>query len=334
MSAKVAGADSLEEFWDLLCAGKSQHVPVPRDRFGVYDKTMLRTPDQSRRWFANLLSAPEEFDHRFFGKTPRESAAMDPQQRLMLQVAYQAVEQAGYLNNNSSNNSSSSDRVGCFVGCSTCDYEQNVACHAPTAFSATGQLRAFAAGRVSHFFGWTGPSVTLDTACSSSAVAVHQACRAILAGDCDAALAGGAFVMCGPQWFQDLGAASFLSPTGQCKPFDAAADGYCRGDGVAAVFLKRMDKALADGDEILGVIGATVVQQNRNSTPIVVPNESSLSDLFSTALDKAGVDASHVSVIEAHGTGTAGESSPFQFGFHSCFPLEAVLCLLCGYCSW
>lgn len=328
MSAKVAGADSLEEFWDLLCAGKSQHVPVPRDRFGVYDKTMLRTPDQSRRWFANLLSAPEEFDHRFFGKTPRESAAMDPQQRLMLQVAYQAVEQAGHLN------SSSSDRVGCFVGCSTCDYEQNVACHAPTAFSATGQLRAFAAGRVSHFFGWTGPSVTLDTACSSSAVAVHQACRAIVAGDCDAALAGGAFVMCGPQWFQDLGAASFLSPTGQCKPFDAAADGYCRGDGVAAVFLKRMDKALADGDEILGVIGATVVQQNRNSTPIVVPNESSLSDLFSTALDKAGVDASHVSVIEAHGTGTAGESSPFQFGFHSCFPLESVLCLLCGYCSW
>ncbi|KAI6485398.1 Type I Iterative PKS [Pyricularia oryzae] len=307
MSAKVAGADSLEEFWDLLCAGKSQHVPVPRDRFGVYDKTMLRTPDQSRRWFANLLSAPEEFDHRFFGKTPRESAAMDPQQRLMLQVAYQAVEQAGHLN------SSSSDRVGCFVGCSTCDYEQNVACHAPTAFSATGQLRAFAAGRVSHFFGWTGPSVTLDTACSSSAVAVHQACRAIVAGDCDAALAGGAFVMCGPQWFQDLGAASFLSPTGQCKPFDAAADGYCRGDGVAAVFLKRMDKALADGDEILGVIGATVVQQNRNSTPIVVPNESSLSDLFSTALDKAGVDASHVSVIEAHGTGTA-VGDPAEYG--------------------
>ncbi|TLD07525.1 hypothetical protein PgNI_10831 [Pyricularia grisea] len=319
MSAKVAGADSLQDFWDLLCAGKSQHVPVSRDRFGPFDKTMLRTPDQSRRWFANLLSAPEEFDHRFFGKTPRESAAMDPQQRLMLQVAYQAVEQAGHLNNNSRSSSSSSssstnsDRVGCFVGCSTCDYEQNIACHAPTAFSATGQLRAFVAGRVSHFFGWTGPSVTLDTACSSSAVAIHQACRAILAGDCDAALAGGAFVMCGPQWFQDLGAASFLSPMGQCKPFDAAADGYCRGDGVAAVFLKRMDKALADGDEILGVIGATVVQQNRNSTPIVVPNESSLSDLFSTALDKAGVDASHVSVIEAHGTGTA-VGDPAEYG--------------------
>ncbi|WDK23671.1 beta-ketoacyl synthase domain-containing protein [Colletotrichum graminicola] len=315
MSAKVAGADSLEAFWDVLCAGVSQHSEVSPDRFGGgfgMDKSMFRTaaPNRSRKWFANFLSGPDEFDHRFFGKSPRESAAMDPQQRHMLQVAYQAVEQAGYFN---SKQDETNGRVGCFVGCSTCDYEQNIACHDASAFSATGQLRAFIAGKVSHYFGWTGPGVTIDTACSSSAVAVHQACQAILAGDCDAALAGGAFVMCGPQWFQDLAGASFLSPTGQCKPFDAGADGYCRGDGVAAVFLKRMDKALADGDEILGVIGATVVQQNQNSTPIVVPNEASLSDLFKTVLDKAGVQPGQVSVIEAHGTGTA-VGDPAEYG--------------------
>jgi len=126
----------------------------------------------------------------------------------------------------------------------------------------SGNLKSFIAGKISHYFGWTGPGLTIDTACSASAVAIHQACRAILHGECTAALAGGTSVMTNPIWFQNLAGASFLSPTGACKPFDAKADGYCRGEGIASVFLKKMSKAVEDGDPILGCIGGTSVYQN------------------------------------------------------------------------
>lgn len=298
MSCKTAGADNLEEFWDLLCAGKSQHKEVPRDRFGF--ETAFRAADPERKWFGNFMEDYDTFDHKFFKKSPRESATMDPQQRHILQIAYQAVEQSGYFHN------PHRDRhVGCYVGVCSCDYENNIACHAPNAFTATGNLKGFIAGKVSHHFGWTGPGLVIDTACSSSAVAVHQACRAIISGECNAALAGGTHVMTNPLWFQNLAGASFLSTTGQCKPFDAKADGYCRGEGVAAVFLKKLSAAITDGDQILGIIPATAVQQNQNCTPIFVPNVPSISDLFQIVTNKAGLKPGQISVVEAHGTGTA-----------------------------
>ena len=169
MSCKVAGADNLEEFWDLLCAAKSQHREVPQDRI-AFNKTPFRDVDEKRKWFANLIDGPDKFDHKFFKKSPRESATMDPQQRLLLQIAYQAVEHSGYFRCPDPDK-----RVGCYIGLCATDYENNIACHAPNAFSATGNLQGFVAGKVSHYFGWTGPGLTIDTACSSSAVAVHQA---------------------------------------------------------------------------------------------------------------------------------------------------------------
>lgn len=179
-----------------------------------------------------------------------------------------------------------------------------MACHPPTAHTAVGNLRAFVAGSISHYFGWTGPSLTIDTACSSSAVAVHSACRAILSGDCRVALAGGINIMTGPEWFQNLAAASFLSPTGQCKPFDAAADGYCRGEAVGAVFLKTFSSALEDGDVIYGVIAASAVRQNQNTTPITVPNAPSLAGLFEDVVRRSRIAPDQISYVEAHGTGT------------------------------
>ncbi|KAK1977259.1 putative polyketide synthase [Colletotrichum cereale] len=298
MACKVAGADDLEEFWKLLCTGEPQHQELTGQRFSF--QTPFRPVDPKRKWFANLISGADQFDHKFFKRSPRESATMDPQQRWMLQIAYQAVEQSGYFNATDPERS-----VGCYIGLRGNDYYDNVACHPPNAFAATGNLQAFVAGKISHQFDWTGPAMTIDTACSSSLVAVHQACRAILSGDCNAALAGGAHIMTSPVWFQNLAGASFLSPTGQCKPFDAAADGYCRGDGVGALFLKRHSQAIADGDQILGVIPATAVQQNLNCTPIFVPNAPSLSDLFSSVTTRAGITADQISVVEAHGTGTA-----------------------------
>ncbi|KAJ0283637.1 hypothetical protein COL922a_014387, partial [Colletotrichum nupharicola] len=147
--------------------------------------------------------------------------------------------------------------------------------------------------------------MTVDTACSSSAVAVHLACRSLLSGECSAALAGGVATMTSPFWFQNLGAASFISPTGQCKPFDETGDGYCRAEGVGCVVLKRMSDALENGDQILGCIAATAVQQNQNCTPMVVPNRPSLSDLFRQVVRKSGLSPGDISLVEAHGTGTA-----------------------------
>ena len=306
MSCKVAGADNLEEYWQLLCEGKSQHKEVPSERFGF--ESAWRDADAKRKWYGNFITDHDCFDHKFFKKSPREIASTDPQQRHLLQIAYQAVEQAGYFGSDPKD-----QRIGCYIGVCATDYDNNVACHAPNAFSATGNLRGFIAGKVSHYFGWTGPGLTIDTACSSSAVAVHQACKAILSGECNMALAGGTHVMTSGTWFQNLAGASFLSPTGQCKPFDAKADGYCRGEGIAAVFLKKMSAAIADGDQILGTIASTAVQQNENCTPIFVPNAPSLSDLFRVVTHQARLDPRQITVVEAHGTGTpVGDPAEYE----------------------
>ncbi|KHN98032.1 Beta-ketoacyl synthase [Metarhizium album ARSEF 1941] len=308
MSCKVAGADDLEEFWEVLSSGESQHEEVPPDRFTF--ETAFRDADPKRKWFGNFIRGHDAFDNKFFKISPREAATTDPQQRQLLQVAYQAVEQSGYFRGNGSE---SSREVGCYIGLCGTDYENNIACHAPNAFCATGNLEGFAAGKVSHYFGWTGPALVVDTACSSSAVAIHQACQAILSGECRAALAGGTHVMTSPHRFQNLAGASFLSTTGQCKPFDSKADGYCRGDGVAAIFLKKLSAAVADGDEVLGVIAATRVRQNRNCTPIFVPNSPSLSGLFRDVSARAKLEPEAITVVEAHGTGTAvGDPAEYE----------------------
>ncbi|KIM94086.1 hypothetical protein OIDMADRAFT_45882 [Oidiodendron maius Zn] len=297
ISCQLPGATDLNEFWDALCAGKSQHIEVPDNRFDF--QTAWRELDPKRKWYGNFIQDYDTFDHKFFKKSPREMSSTDPQHRLMLQVAYQAVEQSGYFNMTSPD-----QHIGCYIGVGLVDYENNVACYPATAYSATGNLKSFAAGKISHYFGWTGPGLTIDTACSSSAVAIHQACRAILTDECSAALAGGINMMTSPEWFQNLAGASFLSPTGQCKPFDINADGYCRGEGVGAVFLKKLSAAVEDGNQILGVIAASGVYQNQNCTAITVPNAISLSDLFRDVTRRAGLEPEQITVVEAHGTGT------------------------------
>ncbi|KAJ6443691.1 Conidial yellow pigment biosynthesis polyketide synthase [Purpureocillium lavendulum] len=309
MSIKVAGADDVDEFSQMLKTGKSQHEIISPDRMAFESLFRDGQKDPSRKWYANFMRDADSFDHKFFKRSPRESASMDPQQRLLLQAAYQAVEQAGYFTDNlrsSQGGLSEEERglVGVYIGSPAVDYEHNVACHEPNAFTATGNLQSFLAGRVAHWFGWTGPALVLDTACSSSAVAIHSACRSLLSGECNAALAGGVALCTNPLWFQNLAAASFLSPTGQCKPFDSQADGFCRAEGIACVFLKRMKDAVADGNPIFGCISSSAVYQNRNSTPMFVPNSPSLAQLFKDVLRQAKVQPGDISLVEAHGTGT------------------------------
>ena len=171
MACRFPQADSLEEFWELINSGRTAIGTLPISRFNPAD--ISREPKLSTFW-GNFLENPDVFDHRFFGISGREAKSMDPQQRLALQVAYEAMEASGY---NSVPSASQETDVGCYLGVGAVDYEGNVASDNANAFSATGTLRAFISGRISHFFGWTGPSITFDTACSSSAVAIHTACK-------------------------------------------------------------------------------------------------------------------------------------------------------------
>lgn len=305
MSCYVPGGEDLEGFWEVLCNGQSQHVEVPPERFPMATAWRKAEAAGGRRWYGNFIRDHDAFDHKFFKKSPREVASTDPQHRLLLQLAYQAVEQSGYFARPQRvHQDTNNQHVGCYMGVGNVDYDRNIACHPANAYSATGNLRAFNAGKISHYFGWTGPSVTVDTACSSSSVAVHQACRAILHGECDAALAGGVNVLTNADWFYNLAGASFLSPTGQCKSFDAKGDGYCRGEGAGVVFLKKLSTAIAEGDQVIGIVASTRVYQNQNCTAITVPNATSLSDLFVRVVQQARLEPQTVSVVEAHGTGT------------------------------
>ncbi|KAI1647447.1 uncharacterized protein F4817DRAFT_365335 [Daldinia loculata] len=296
MACRYAQSDSLEDFWSLINSGRNATTPVPENRFKSSD--LWRNPKGP--FFGNFLQDADAFDHRFFGMSAREAASMDPQQRLLLQVSYEAMESAGYADGSESPHRP----VGCYIGAGYVEYEDNIASEDATAFSATGAIRAFISGRVSHHFGWTGPSVVFDTACSSSAVAIHHACKALQTNDCSVAIAGGVNVITSSTFYQNLAAASFLNTTGASRAFDAQANGYCRGEGAGVLVLKPLAQAIADNDHILGTITGTAVNQNSSCSPITVPDSQSQSDLYLQALAGGGVLPSEVSYVEAHGTGT------------------------------
>ncbi|KAJ6014708.1 hypothetical protein N7540_009299 [Penicillium herquei] len=317
MSVKTAGADDLAEFSEMLKTGKSQHIPITRDRL-MHDMLFRESADSDpkRKYYGCFFRDGDAFDHKFFKKSPREAAAMDPQSRIVLQTAYQAVEQSGYFAEHTTGytpDGRDKAHVGVYLGSCGVDYEHNISCHEPNAFTATGALKSFITGRVSHLFGWTGPCMTFDTACSSSTVAIHTACRNLLSGECTSALAGGSNTVTNMNWFQNLAAGSFVSPTGQCKPFDDNADGYCRAEGAAFVFLKKLSDAKRDGNPVIATIASSAVYQNQNCTPLFVPNSPSLSHLFKDVMRKAKVTANDVSLVEAHGTGTpVGDPAEYE----------------------
>jgi 3-oxoacyl-(acyl-carrier-protein) synthase len=296
MAVKTAGADDLEEFTSMLKTGKSQHELITKDRL-PHEMLHRTSPEGQRDWYGCFVRDSDAFDHRFFKRSPRESAAIDPQGRITLETAYQAVEQSGYFTNPQQDK-----HVGVYLGVTAVEYDHNAFSNEPNAFTATGQLGSFVSGRLSHYFGWTGPSMVVNTACSSSMVAIHTACRSLLSGECTSALVGGTSAITSMAWHQNMAAGGFLSPTGNCKPFDDDADGYCRAEGFGFVFLKKVSDAVRDGNPILATIPVTNVYQNQNLTPIFVPNASSLTLLFKDALGKAGLTAKDVQVVEAHGT--------------------------------
>ncbi|KAI1206386.1 ketoacyl-synt-domain-containing protein [Annulohypoxylon truncatum] len=316
MACRFPQSDTLEEFWEIIQAGKTALSTMPLERFNPAD--ISREPKLSEYW-GNFLRRPDAFDHRFFGISGREAKSMDPQQRLALQVAYEALESSGYCVKETSLRATD---VGCYLGVGSVDYEDNIESENANAFAATGMLRAFISGRISHFFGWTGPSITFDTACSSSAVAIHTACKALLGGECTMALAGGVNVITSPTLHQNLAGASFLNPNGSSRAFDTMAGGYCRGEGAGILVLKPLSRAVADGDTVMGVIAASAVNQGSNCSPITVPDSRSQSSLYERVLTTARIKPAEVTYVEAHGTGTP-VGDPIEYESHKTIPKQA-----------
>jgi iterative type I PKS product template protein len=304
MAGRFPDAADHELFWQLLEQARDVHRPVPADRFPVDSHTdpAGKKRNTSHTPFGNFIENPGLFDARFFNMSPREAAQTDPMQRLMLVTAYEAMEMGGMVIGRTP--STKRDRIGTFYGQTSDDWREINAAQDIDTYFISGGVRAFGPGRLNYFFKFSGPSFSVDTACSSSFAALNVACTSLRAGECDTAFSGGANVLTNPDIFSGLSRGHFLSKTGSCKTFDHGADGYCRGDGVASVILKRMEDAIADKDPILGVIKGFGTNHSADAVSITHPCAKDQAFLFSKVLAEAHVDAHDVDYVEMHGTGT------------------------------
>ncbi|MFL6537753.1 MAG: type I polyketide synthase, partial [Chthoniobacterales bacterium] len=300
------GANDADSFWKLLIDGRDAVTEVPADRWNV-ERFYDPEPGIAGKTFAKrggFLDQIDQFDPQFFGISPREAPYVDPQHRLLLETAWEAIEDAGIV----LDFEKGSD-IAVYVGISHNDYQgiQSTAFDhfGVTPHTATGSAHSIAANRISYCLNLRGPSIAMDTACSSALTAVHTACEHIRAGRGDTALAGGVTVMITPGGFIGFSQASMLSPDGQCAAFDASASGFVRGEGAGMILLKRLSRAIEDGDPIRGVIVGTAVNQDGHTNGISLPSGEAQARLVQDACRDAGIAPDQIGFVEAHGTGTA-----------------------------
>ncbi|WP_408891269.1 type I polyketide synthase [Myxococcus faecalis] len=301
------GANHPEALWELLRGGGDAIVEVPPDRWAIddyYDPDPAAEGKMYTRWGGFLKGVRlDELDARFYGIAPREAASMDPQQRLMLEVTWEALANAGQVQERIANS-----LTGVFVGVMLNDYAQLQAQQADPAlmdaYLAFGNDSSFMAGRISYILGAQGPSMAVNTACSSSLVTVQLACQSLRARESNLAIAGGVSVILAPDGHIVSSRLRSQSPTGRCRTFDAAADGYVRGEGCGVVVLKRLSDALADKDPVLAVIRGGAVNHDGPSGGLTVPSGPAQEAVIRRALANAGVEPAQVDYVEAHGTGT------------------------------
>jgi len=300
------GINHPDALWKLLIEGREAVSDVPPDRWNVeryYDAEPGIVGKSIARRGA-FVDGIDKFDPQFFGISPREAPYVDPQHRLLLETAWEAIEDAGLVLDFEKGTD-----LGVFVGISHNDYQviqgtpgdsQGISPHSPT-----GSAHSIAANRISYALNLRGPSVAMDTACSSALTAVYAACEHIRTGRGDTALAGGVTVMITPGGFIGFSQASMLSPDGKCKAFDASANGFVRGEGAGMVLLKRLSQAIADGDPIHGVIIGTALNQDGHTNGISLPSPEAQARLVRDACQDAGIAPLQIGFVEAHGTGTA-----------------------------
>ena len=304
LSCRLPKAQSPAAFWELLCHGVDAITEVPRERWdarALFDPDLLAPGKMNTRW-GGFIDQVDRFDPLFFGISPREAVLMDPQQRLMLELSWEALEDASLVAAELKGS-----RTGVFFGVAWTDYARLLhqgGLAALTQHTVTGFHHSIIANRVSYVLGLQGPSVAIDTACSSSLVAVHLACESLRRGESTTALAGGVNLTLIPE--STLGVSKFggLSSKGRCFAFDARADGYVRGEGGGVVVLKPLSRALADGDPIYCLIRGSAVNNDGASNGLTAPNPAAQEAVLRAAYARAGIDPASVDYVEAHGTGT------------------------------
>ena len=302
MSCRFPFASNPEDFWQLLRDAVCAVTEVPASRWDVnayYDPDPQALGKMYCR-HGSFLEQIDRFDAKFFRISPREVAALDPQQRLLLEVSWEALERAGMAPDKLFG-----QQTGVFIGMGQKDYSTRVhSTGEESIYNCTGNDLSFAAGRLSYFLGAQGPSVAIDTSCSSSLVALHLALTSLRQQECESALVGGVHLRLSPDSTLALSRAEALSSDGRCKTFDAAADGFGRGEGCGVIVLKRLSDAVRDEDNVLAVIRGSAINHDGPSSGFTVPNEDSQAQLIRQALHNAAVEPTDVSYIEAHGTGT------------------------------
>ncbi len=310
LAGRYPQARDTDEFWRNLAEGRDCVTEIPAERWsyeGHFDADRQAAGKANSKW-GGFLDGAYDFDPLFFNISPREAEIMDPQERLFLQCVYETLEDAGYVRESVKTRAGNvlDGRVGVFVGVMYEEYQlygaQSQALGDPVAVSGSA---AAIANRVSYFCDFHGPSMSVDTMCSSSLTSIHLACRSIAWGDCDVAVAGGVNLSLHPNKYLLLSTGNFVSSSGRCESFGAGGDGYVPGEGVGAVLLKPLAKALADGDRIHGVIKGTALNHGGKTNGYTVPNPHAQGGAIADALKAAGVGARDIGYVEAHGTGTA-----------------------------
>ncbi|MEI2429481.1 SDR family oxidoreductase [Lysobacter yananisis] len=311
IACRFPGADDHHAYWRNLAAREASIRVVPGDRWdwtAYWGDPRVEANKSLSKW-GGFIERVDAFDHRFFGLLPKVVQTMDPQQRIMLELSWACLEDAGIAPS-----SLRGRKVGVIVGVFNHDYkelqergESEIEAH-----HSTGTATAVIANRVSHYFDLRGPSIPVDTACSSSLNAIHSAIQAIEYGDCEMALAGGINLLLTPTRHISFSKMGMLSPTGTCKTFDERADGYVRGEGAALLLLKPLDKALADGDSVYGVIKGSAVNHCGDTYTLTYPSPRAQAEVIVAAHERAGIPVNSVGYVEAHGTGTP-KGDPIEF---------------------
>jgi len=292
MGCRFPGANGVRAFWELLIQGKDAIAAYPADRLKLNEPVVGRE--------GGYIEGIDGFDYSFFNLSYREAIRMDPQQRILLEVVWEAFEDAGIPPSDWANTMS-----GTFIGISNNDYgRKDLQAEEPHIFSLTGNALSIAANRLSYLYNLNGPSLAIDTACSSSLAAVHMACQSIWSGDSKQAVAGGVNIILTDGITTSLSNAGMLAADDRCKTFDAKADGYVRGEGCGAILLKPLSKAIEDGNDIYSVIRGSSLNQDGRSNGITAPNQHAQEKLLQAAYTQAGIKFDDIGYIESHGTGT------------------------------
>ncbi|KAK8075474.1 hypothetical protein PG997_010137 [Apiospora hydei] len=318
------GSSSPSKLWKLIEKPRDVVKEIPPERFdttGFYHQDGTHHGSTNVRHSYLIQEDLKVFDAAFFNISPNEADSMDPQQRLLLETVYEAMEAGGHTIE-----ALRGSNTAVYVGTMGVDYNDTLLRDLSTipTYFATGTNRAIISNRVSYFFDWHGPSMTIDTACSSSLIAVHQGVQLLRTGQSRVAVAAGTQVILGPEVFIFESKMKMLSPTGRSRMWDSEADGYARGEGVAAIVMKRLSDAIADGDHIECIIRETGANQDGFSNGITVPSTKAQADLIKEVYSRAGLDPENnpedrPQFFEAHGTGTKAGDPKEAAAIHQCF---------------